>query len=74
MSSPSRGIIYIVTGQKFLDEACLSAASVKKCMPNIPITLLSDVPLSSSLLEQVVPIVNPRHGHDDRILDREEQD
>ena len=35
MSSPHRGIIYIVTGQKFIDEACRSAASVKKCMPDV---------------------------------------
>ena len=36
MSSLSRGIIYIVTGQKFLDEAIQSATSVKRCMPDIP--------------------------------------
>ena len=68
MSSPSRGIIYIVTGQKFVDEACLSAASVKRCMPDIPITLFSDVPRSSSLFNQIVPIVKPTHGHEDKIL------
>lgn len=68
MSSPSRGIIYIVTEQKFVDEACLSAASVKRCMPDIPITLFSDVPRSSSLFDQVVPIVKPTHGPEDKIL------
>lgn len=68
MSSPSRGVIYIVTGQKFVHEACRSAASVRQCMPHIPITLFSDVPQRSSLFDQVVPIVKPTHGHEDKIL------
>jgi hypothetical protein len=68
MIAPSRGIIYIVTGKKFVDEALQSAASVKQCMPDIPITLFADVPLSSSIFDQVVPIANPTHGPEDKIL------
>jgi len=68
MSSPSRGIIYIVTGQKFVEEACLSAASVRQCMPDIPITVFSDVLLRSSPFHQVVPIAKPTHGPEDKIL------
>jgi len=71
MSSPSRGIIYIVTGQKFVEEACRSAASVKKCMPDIPITLFSNISIESDLFEQGVPIVNPTHGPEDKILNIE---
>lgn len=67
MSTSTRGIIYIVTGQKFLEEACRSAASVKRCMPDIPITILSDVPVRSPLFEQVVRIANPTHGPEDKI-------
>jgi hypothetical protein len=68
MSSPSRGIIYIVTGQQFIDEACLSAASVKRCMPDIPITILSDSTVHSPLFEQVLPITHPTHGPEDKIV------
>jgi hypothetical protein len=68
MSSPSRGIIYIVTGRKFVDEACRSAASVKHCMPDLPITIFSDVPLRSALFEQVMHIANPTYGPEDKIL------
>ena len=68
MSSQSRGIIYIVTGQKFVDEACRSAASVKKCMPDIPLTIYSDLSIHSPLFDQVVPIANPTHGPEDKIL------
>lgn len=67
MSPSTRGIIYIVTGQKFVEEACRSAASVKRCMPDIPITVLSDMPVCSPLFEQVVPIANPTHGPEDKI-------
>lgn len=67
MSPHSRGIIYIVTGQKFVDEAIQSAASVKKCMPDIPITIFSDLPVDSMCFDQVVPITNPTQGHEDKI-------
>ena len=67
MSSPSRGIIYIVTGQKFVEEACRSAASVKKCMPDIPITLFSDLPIDSSFFDQVIHIANPAYGLEDKV-------
>ncbi len=52
MSSPSRGIIYIVTGQKFVNEACRSAASVKRWMPDVPITMFSDEPTHYALFDQ----------------------
>jgi hypothetical protein len=60
MSSPFRGIIYIATWQKFAEEACRSATSAKECMP--------DISIESELFEQVVPIANPTHGSEDKIL------
>jgi hypothetical protein len=68
MSSSTRGVIYIVTGKKFVEEACLSAVSVKQCMPDIPITIFSDLPVDSKCFDQVVPIANPTHGPEDKIL------
>ena len=35
------GIVYIVTGQRFIGEAARSAASVKRHMPHLPITIIS---------------------------------
>jgi hypothetical protein len=37
-------------------------------MPDIPMTMFSDVSLSSALLDQIVPIVHPTHGPEDKIL------
>jgi len=68
MSSSHRGIVYIVTGQKCVAEACRSAASVKKCMPDIPITIFSDVPIDSTLFDQVVPIDSPEYSNEAKLL------
>jgi Nucleotide-diphospho-sugar transferase len=39
----SRGVVYIATGKKFVEEAILSANSVKKHMPEIPVSLFTDI-------------------------------
>jgi len=39
----SRGIIYIATGRKYVDEALISARSAKTHMPDVPIALFSDL-------------------------------
>ncbi len=67
MSSKSKGIIYIVTRQKFADEACCSATSVKKTMPDIPITIFADRPICSYLFDQVVEIEDPKYGPEDKV-------
>ncbi len=40
----SRGIIYVATGKRFVDEALVSVRSVKKQMPDISIALYTDLP------------------------------
>jgi hypothetical protein len=39
----SRGVVYIATGKQFVDEALISAASVKRHMPDIGISLFTDL-------------------------------
>jgi hypothetical protein len=39
----SKGVVYIATGKKFVDEALVSARSVRKCMPELPIALFTDI-------------------------------
>ncbi len=39
----SRGIVYVATGRKFVDEALISVRSVKKQMPELPIALFTDL-------------------------------
>lgn len=39
----SRGVIYVATGREFVDEALISVSSVKKHMPDIPVSLFTDL-------------------------------
>jgi hypothetical protein len=38
-----KGVVYIATGRKFVDEALISVRSVKKLMPELPIALFTDL-------------------------------
>ncbi|MFC1830915.1 hypothetical protein ACFL0S_02710, partial [Thermodesulfobacteriota bacterium] len=39
----TRGVVYIATGEKFVEEALISAQSVRKCMPEMAIVLFTDL-------------------------------
>ncbi|MGD1716609.1 hypothetical protein [Dapis sp. BLCC M172] len=56
----SKGVIYIVTGEKYINEALISAASLKDKMPNLPITLFSSEEVNSELFNEVILIKNPQ--------------
>lgn len=43
MTAVARGIVYVATGRKFVEEALLSVRSAKKHMPDIPVCLFTDV-------------------------------
>ncbi len=55
----SKGVIYVATGSKFVDEALISIRSVNKYMPGLSVTLFTDV---SDLVE------SPPDGVDSVIL------
>jgi hypothetical protein len=65
MENQSKGVIYIATGKKYLDEAVRSATSLKRHMPNMPITLFSSEEIDSSLFERVIKIEDPKYGFAD---------
>ena len=39
----SRGVVYVATGSKFVDEALISVRSVKKQMPDLSVSLFTDL-------------------------------
>ncbi|MEQ9667093.1 hypothetical protein [Coleofasciculus sp. G2-EDA-02] len=55
-----QGIIYIAVGQKYIDEAKLSAKSVKRFCPEINITLFTDTPQEArfNIFDNIVKIEN----------------
>jgi hypothetical protein len=67
----TRGIVYIATGQKYVEEAAVSARSAKEHMPDIPITLYSDVDTAASgpaaYFDNVVRISRVYHSCRDKI-------
>jgi hypothetical protein len=50
----TRGVIYVAFGQKYVSEALVSAASLKRHMPELPVTLFSDADIACPDVDQVV--------------------
>jgi len=54
----SRGVVYIATGEKYINEALISAVSLKDKMPDLPITLFSSEEVNSQVFNEVILIKN----------------
>jgi hypothetical protein len=65
-----KGVVYVAMGARFVEEAQVSARSVRKHMPNLPITLFTDSPpAESDLFDRVVHLT--RSGpkpHRDKLI------
>jgi hypothetical protein len=46
-----RGILYVATGQRYIEEMLFSAQSVKAVMPNFPITVFTNDPSNKKVLK-----------------------
>jgi hypothetical protein len=55
-----QGVIYITAGRGCVAEALESAASLKRVMPALPVTLFCDQVMSNKLLDQVVSLESDR--------------
>jgi hypothetical protein len=61
------GAIYILTqNERYVGLALQSVASLKLAMPDLPVTVLSQFPLSSPLIERVIPVEPTRDGFYDK--------
>ena len=67
-SKTDKGIVYIATGDKFIKEATLSAKSVKKHMPEVSITLMTDKILDINLFDNIIEIEKPRNDFGDQVF------
>jgi hypothetical protein len=52
----TRGVVYIATGEEYIEEALASAASLKREMPGLPVTLFCDDEAACSGVGEVVRI------------------
>lgn len=60
------GVYYIATGEQFVQEAEVSAQSVRDVMPDVPIAIATDVDPSFEF-DHIINISEPEHGFIDQI-------
>ena len=61
------GAIYILTqNARYLPLALESLATVKRAMPHLPVTFLSQFPVSSPLIDRVIPVAPSHDGFYDK--------
>lgn len=67
----SRGIIYIATGRKYIEEALISAQSAKFHMPDVPIALFSDLGTdeiaAAGVIDEIFELSEVDHSCRDKI-------
>lgn len=61
------GLLYVATGEKYIKECIESAKSAKSVMPDVSITLHTDINIESDLFDYIEHIENPRHSFIDKI-------
>lgn len=59
-----RGILYIATGVSFIDEAVLSAESVKAAWPSIPLALITDSPPAKHCFDHIITVPAEQSSRD----------
>jgi hypothetical protein len=65
------GIVYIATGKDFVKEASISAKTVKDCMPDTPIAIITDVENPGEVFDIVISIDDPWYDFRDQVYFRE---
>lgn len=61
------GTVYIASGKKYIEEARQSAATLKKKMPDMKITLISSEHIIDPNFEQVIVMNNPQYSLLDKV-------
>jgi hypothetical protein len=63
----SQGAVYIITkDQRYVDLLLISAASLKRAMPDLPITVFSQFPVDGTCFERVIPVEPSQDGFYDK--------
>jgi len=63
----TKGIFYVATGDKFIEEACRSAESIKEYMPDVHITAYIDKDIEASVFDDVRLLDSSAHSFADKI-------
>lgn len=68
----SEGVIYVATGDDFIEEAKLSARQLKSVVPSVNATLFCDQAEVNGAFDYVKKIPNPKHDYYDKIRQMQE--
>lgn len=64
-----KGVLYVATGAKYVDEARQSTSSLKEHTPHLPVALVTDLALEpDELFEQIIPLADPTYHYSDKII------
>ncbi len=64
----TKGVIYVAIGKKFIDEVLISAASLRKHMPNLSVTLFTNEFVDSVFFDNIVKIKKSSFSKEDKIM------
>jgi hypothetical protein len=67
-SRPASGVVYVATGQRYVEEARVAAASLRNTNPTIPVCLVTDSPGETNFWDELILVRNPAFGFRDKIL------
>lgn len=67
----SRGVLYVVSGSRYIEEAITSAESLKRQNPQLSVAIYTDTDVNSSVFDNVVELDEPIENPGDSILSRQ---
>lgn len=64
----SVGVLYIAMGKKYIEEAQISAASLKAKMPNLPVTILAHEEVKTPEFDEAVAVEKSYYSFEDKVV------
>jgi hypothetical protein len=64
----SRGVLYLASGRKYIEDAVSSAKSLKRYNPHIPVILYTDEDICLDIFDRIIPLDSPINEMGDSIL------
>lgn len=63
-----RGVIYVAVGKQYIEEAVVSARSLKECMDDVHITIYTDTQIDTECFDEIKLIDETRGDYGDSII------
>lgn len=67
---PTRGVVYVATGARYVAEAAESLAQLQRSNPGLPAVLVTDASAPPGAWQAVIPLPSPSYGFRDKLAMR----